>query len=293
MPEPVALEIDVAAWVDRVRDDPVAHRLRQATEITLNAIAMAAPLNERLYLKGGVLMGLAYDSPRQTSDIDLTADLLLEEGTGEWIRELLDVALPRAAVRLGYDRLVAAVHSVVRLPKRARHEDVRFPALKVKIASAERGTSQERALRAGRATNIIDVDISFNELTHSVQILDLTGGRSLRAYGLVDLVAEKYRAMLQQVVRNRNRRQDVYDLHRLITRGELAEVDQRELRDVIVSKCASRDLEATRCALDHPGVRDRAAREWDTLRLELGELPAFEECFEVVTGFYRGLPWSE
>ena len=32
--------VDVAAWVARVAQDPVAHRQRQAVEITLNAIAM-------------------------------------------------------------------------------------------------------------------------------------------------------------------------------------------------------------------------------------------------------------
>lgn len=67
------LEIDVAAWVEKARADPVTYKQRQIVEITLNAIADTAPLNEKLYLKGGILMGLAYGSPRQTADIDLTA----------------------------------------------------------------------------------------------------------------------------------------------------------------------------------------------------------------------------
>ena len=62
MPDP-RIEIDVPAWVERARNDPVAYRSRQATEIILTAIAASAALSENLCLKGGVLMGLAYDSP--------------------------------------------------------------------------------------------------------------------------------------------------------------------------------------------------------------------------------------
>ena len=37
-------------------------------------MAMITPPNDKLYLKGGNLMGLVYGSPRQTTDIDFTAD---------------------------------------------------------------------------------------------------------------------------------------------------------------------------------------------------------------------------
>ena len=40
----------------------------QTIEIVLNSIALITPLNVEMFLKGGILMGLAYDSPRQTSD---------------------------------------------------------------------------------------------------------------------------------------------------------------------------------------------------------------------------------
>ena len=41
MPEST-LKVDVAGWVKRAEDDPVAHLQRQAIEIILNAIAMAS-----------------------------------------------------------------------------------------------------------------------------------------------------------------------------------------------------------------------------------------------------------
>ena len=61
--------VDVAAWVDSGSADPVRHQDRQATHILLNAIAAIHP-SYTLYLKGGLLLSLVYDSPRMTTDID-------------------------------------------------------------------------------------------------------------------------------------------------------------------------------------------------------------------------------
>ena len=112
-----ALKVDVAEWVERVRADPVAYQQRQTVEIALNAIAMMAPLDARMVLKGGILVGLAYDSPRQTTDIDLTADFAADSPVRGRIRELLNSAFPLAAARLGYADLVLGVHSMQYLPR--------------------------------------------------------------------------------------------------------------------------------------------------------------------------------
>ena len=64
--------LDVEEWVSRVAADPVAVRQRRPMEIVLHSIAQLVP-KHRLYLKGGVLMGLVHKSLRQTTDIDLTA----------------------------------------------------------------------------------------------------------------------------------------------------------------------------------------------------------------------------
>ena len=255
-----AIEIDVAGWVERAKTDPTAYGQRQAAEITLNAIAMTAPLNEKLILKGGILMGLAYNSPRQTADIDLSAILVAEDNVDEMIKDLLDSAFPGAAAKLGYPDLILKVHSVKKQPKHIEIEDAEFPALKLKIAFAQRGTKQEQALREGKAPGIIDLDISFNEPLRQIQILELT---ELLAYGLVDLIAEKYRAMLQQVERNRNRRQDVYDLDRLIVEHELNAEVRVQILDVFIEKCRSRHIEPTAASLQNPEVKARSGANWD------------------------------
>ena len=129
-----------------------------------------------MFLKGGILMGLAYDSPRQTTDIDLTTALAVEGGVGDEVRKLLDSEFPRAAAALGYADLILKTHSVKLLPK-GKFPDAKYPALKLKIASAKRGTTQEKTLQEGKIPVVIDVDISFNEPLPRIQVLELTGGQ--------------------------------------------------------------------------------------------------------------------
>ncbi len=290
MSEP--LEVDVAAWVEKAKADPVTYRQRQAVEVTLNAIAMTAPLNEKLYLKGGILMGLAYNSPRQTSDVDLTAAFTADVDIGEKIKTSIESAFPRAAAKLGYTDLILKVHSVKKEPGKI-FETATAPALKMKIAFAVRGTLQEEALKAGKVPGLIEVDISFNEVLKHFQLLELTGGPELRAYSLSELMAEKYRSMLQQVYRNRNRRQDVFDLDRLLEEHKPDGALKAEILNTFIEKCRSRKIEPAPDSLDNDAVKTRSGKEWETLKLELGELPKFEACYKRVNEFYKSLPWQK
>ncbi len=229
--------VDVAGWVERVRADPIAYQQRQTIEIALNAIAMTKRLQATMFLKGGILMGLAHGSPRQTADIDLTTVLAPAPAVGDDIRQSLDAMFPRAAAELGYADLIVRTHTVTSLPRSLPFAEASFPALQLKIACAQRGTIQERALRSGKTPVVIAADISFNERLQQVRVLELNGGQSLRAYGLVDLIAEKYRALLQQVTRRRQRPQDVYDLNRLLTGNGLDEGTRARILDSLVAKC--------------------------------------------------------
>ena len=283
--------VDVAAWVARAAQDPVAHRQRQAVEIILNAVAMTGPLNTELILKGGILLGLVYGSPRQTTDIELTAAFVADGNIDDRIGTLLSSAFPRTAASLGYADLVLRTQSAKGRPGHIFPE-AEFPSLKLKIAYARRGTNEERALNEGTASSVIDVDISFNEPLNHVQVLELKGGRELFAYGVIDLVAEKYRALLQQIPRNRYRRQDVYDLDVLLPGIHADEIAPADILEALLRKCSARRLEPNRRSLDNAEIKNRASRDWNTMKLELDDLPLFEDCYERVATFYRSLPWK-
>ncbi|MDE0302396.1 MAG: nucleotidyl transferase AbiEii/AbiGii toxin family protein [Gammaproteobacteria bacterium] len=285
------IKVDVVAWVEQVRADSTAYRQRQGVAIILNAIAAKSPLNHKMFLKGGILMGLAYDSPRQTVDIDLTTSLKAESNVGEWIREQLNEEMPSVADRLGYDELVTAVQSA-KWQRGGFPDAAEFPALRLKVGYALRGTNQEKALKRGRAAEVIGIDISFNERLGHIQILAITGGQELFAYGLADLIAEKYRAVLQQVTRNRNRQQDIFDLDLLISGNEINEKLRTQILEIFIEKCRSRNLEPAQTSLDVPEVKERSGAKWETMELEVGETPDFEGCYMRVSEFYESLPWD-
>ena len=282
MSEP-ARKVDAAEWVARAEDDPIAHQQRQTVHIVLCAIASSAPLKQIMVLKGGILMGLAYGSLRQTADVDLTADAPVDGNTADDIKTWLGPMLPRAAAALGYAGLTTEIHSIKLMPRKDRFETARAPALKAKV----------RSVRQDGMKTFVSVDISFKEELQQVEALELTEDNALLAYGLEDLVAEKYRAMLQQVVRHRNRRQDVYDLDLLIANRSFDDTHKQRILDALIVKCRSRQIEPTRDALRDPEIMQRSGADWTTIKLELGELPEFEPSFERVAAFYQDLPWGD
>lgn len=100
------------------------------------------------------------------------------------------------------------------------------------------------------------------------------------------------RALLQQPIRRRNRRQDVYDIAHLLNSNAFDDGARSAILSTLIEKCRTRGIDPTLESLDDPEIRERAAREWETLRLEIANLPQFAEQFTLVAEFYRTLPWS-
>lgn len=286
------VDVDIKAWVDAAKTDPLAHRDRQVTEIVLTAIGQAPSLQSSLVLKGGTLMALAYDSQRVTSDVDFTA-VVGPEGFDTRLREELDDLLPKTAIELGYLDLLCRVQSIRKLPRPQNFENMNFPALLVKIGSAIRGTSEQKSLEEGMASRVVDLEISFRDEVFTAQSLRLTNqGIAVRAFTLHELIAEKFRALLQQPIRNRHRRQDVYDIALLADEHYLSADDMALIHSTLIEKCASRHLVPDASSLTDPEVVGRAGADWSTLKLELKDLPPFDERFAIVAELYRSLPWA-
>lgn len=286
------VDVDVRAWVEAAANDPVLYRDRQVTEIVLSAIGLAPTLSANLVLKGGTLMALAFGSLRLTGDIDFSADVEPAD-FDQALTEELDALLPKVALRLGYLDLICRVQSIRKMPRSENFEDHSFPALLVRIGSAVRGTPEQARLEQGRAPRVVQVEISFRDQVYSSQSLLLSGaGAAVRAFTLHEVIAEKLRALLQQPIRNRNRRQDVYDIAFLLAGHELDADDRALIHHILLDKCASREVPVDATALENPEVVARAQADWDSLKLELAELPPFEERFGRVAAFYRSLPWE-
>lgn len=287
------IEVDLRAWVDASAANPTLHRDRMVTEIVLTAIGRSPRLSESLFLKGGALMALGFESVRQTADVDFTA-MADPEGFDAAITEDLNQLMPTTAIQLGYLDLVCRVQSVKKMPRAENFADQNFPALLVRIASAIRNTPEVRRLEMGQASRVLDLEVSFKDDVHTSQTLKLkSAGVSLRAFSFHELVAEKIRALLQQPIRNRYRRQDVFDIAFLMQHRTVTQDDLRLIHETLLEKCETRHIEPRSTSFDDPEVRRRAEADWHTLKLEVEDLPEFGPCFEVVRSLYASLPWKE
>lgn len=291
-PLKVPHNVIIAQWVDQAAADPVRHRERQVTEILLHAIGITPELRKTLVLKGGILMSLAHGSYRQTGDVDFTA-VVDPQPYASLLRSQLDAALARAAAGLGYVDMALAVQRFEYLPRADGFETFQAPALKLTIGYARRGSPAERHLKDRRSPHALQVDISFNEQVVHAAELQIDGAEvTIRAYDVAEIIAEKLRALLQQPLRNRSRRQDVFDIDWLVRQYAPDKTQQSAILHSLCAKSEDRDVVITPESLEQPAVRERAQREWNTLKMEIGAaLPPFDEAFARVNAFYRTLPW--
>lgn len=154
------VDVDVRTWVETARANPTLYRDRQVTEIVLGAIGLAPSLSKTLVLKGGAVMALAFKSNRVTGDVDFTSMAEPADLTEKLTTELNEL-LPRTAIKLGYPDLLCRVQSVKKMPRAENFEDHEFPALRVRIGSAKRGTGEEARLADGQASRVLDVEMAL------------------------------------------------------------------------------------------------------------------------------------
>ncbi len=285
------VDVDVRAWVEAARANPTLYRDRQVTEIVLASIGLAPSLRTTLILKGGILMALAFKSNRATTDVDFTAQAD-PHGFDKLLVDELDALLTKTAIQLGYLDLICRVQTIRKMPRARNFADHDFPALRMRIGSAKRHTGEEKRLGAGQAIRVLDIEISFRDQVYDFQTLNLTdAGIAVRAFTIHEIIAEKLRALLQQPIRDRYRRQDVYDIAFLLDGHGMTAEDRGRILQTLLAKCLSRGITPTAGWISDPEVIRRARADWETLQLEIPGLPPFDERYAKVRDFYRSLPW--
>lgn len=279
--------VDFRAWVGAA-NGPRERTLRQAIHTIVVAIARNRELHDSSYLKGGILLALRYASTRHTTDLDFSNIAPYSETRRQAVLDALATTLPVIVEELGYDldcRLQS--HDVQPSPHHT------YVNLEMRIGYAAKGSAAHRRLERGQAADILSIDYNFLESVPEKELIEIGEDGTLRVYGLTTLIAEKFRAMLQQALRNRMRRQDVYDLNYLIERhGPFTHDDKARILEVLVAKCEERDFTPTRDSMASVDVYRRAQVEYANLSAEVeGTLPDFDTSFGRVRGFYEDLPW--
>lgn len=281
---------NLSEWVS-LEDNPERKKTKQAIHIILKAIASEHRLHEIMILRGGVLIDLEFTSNRYTRDIDFTSTIKRKDFNENEFFEVLDDRLSQ----ISSDELVeyGLVCRCQGYEWKPRRNDATFPALKARIGYADRmSPGQMRRLNDGQAIHVISIDYNFNEPIFNVTVSSDEEIQTIRVYTMSEIMAEKYRAILQQEMRNRYRRQDVYDLYHLIMSRSISEGEMAEILSSLVEKCASRGIVPDVYSLDNEKIRARAADNYAQLAPEIrGSLPDFDVAYSKISEFYKSLSW--
>jgi predicted nucleotidyltransferase component of viral defense system len=281
-------QFDIKEWVNQ---NPDYQTFRQAVHTILTAIAGTPILQTSMIMKGGVLLALSYNSPRYTKDIDFSTATKRSDFDLDNFRRQLEESLLDTVETLEYG-LDCRVQSCTHHPK---SEDSTYPTVQVSIGYAYKGRPAHKRLKAGKAPDVIRIDYSLNEPVEEAELFELEEGSIISIYSFVEMVAEKFRALLQQEVRDRIRRQDIYDLHYVLSDYPLRNDTKTKARilERLLEKSRIRDLQIDLASMSNPEIRRRSEEGYLKLIPEIeGNLPPFIEVYDLVEVFYRSLPWE-
>jgi hypothetical protein len=101
------------------------------------------------------------------------------------------------------------------------------------------------------------------------------------------------RSLLQQPIRKRNRRQDVYDIWLLLASGPALTAEElAKVHEMLVASCGSKGIVPDVESMEVDAVVSMARTGYQDLASDVeGELPSFEDAMNRVVSLYRSLPW--
>lgn len=281
-------EFDIETWVNDSLENKV---FRQVVHTILYCISSDRELHKIMVMKGGILLSLDYESTRFTRDIDFSSNAILKEFDIENFIERFNGALVEAVDKLAYD-VDCAIQGWKQNPPR---DDATFPTIQINVGYANRSNPKaHRRLLRNQANQVVKIDFSLNEPRGEPELFQIEEGKSIQIYSFHDLVGEKFRAVLQQEVRNRYRRQDIYDLHLLVKYRDSSFADETRSKILhsLIEKATARKLLVNQQSMRNPEIIRRSREQYSLLENEIeGDLPEFEDTFDFVRAYYEDLPW--
>ncbi len=283
-------QISIADWASTGNDaDEI--ELRQAVHTVLHAISTSPMLQKNMLIKGGMLLAIQYKSDRYTKDIDFST----HENYGDFDEpafiDELEASLSDAVETLGYS-LDCRIQSHAVKPNKTGN----YQTLEIGIGYAYLGTKKHSRLARKACPTKVSIDYSFNEIQYQVGQIQFIDCGAIQAYSLIDLVAEKYRAIIQQDPRSRVRGQDIYDLYLLLGNESLdlfTPSIRKNILSSLVAKSESRDIHPNATSLTKESIRDRSERGYVEISSQvLGELPDFDAAYGKVQAYFESLPWD-
>ena len=281
---------DLDAWRARHGFSREAARRRYAQAAIAAGIALTPALRQSLVFKGGNALDFALSVNRSTIDLDFSFDHTSESMVAipEEIERYLSAGCEQAALR---QEMSLAVHRVRQHPPGPDRTFVTFTS-RIGYALPDEVALRERMAQGRPSPNIVPVEISINEPICAESTFSPGAGLpSLRISSIEDIVAEKLRALIQQVHRNRQRPQDLLDIA-VILQG--TPLDPATIASFLLTKAAARDVPVSRTAFCDPELARRARIGYAELATTTRVLfIPFEQALADVLAFVDGLPIPE
>lgn len=251
----------ISSWVAQHNTSVTEARQRFAQYGILRAIASSQQLSSILVFKGGNALDFIWQPNRSTIDLDFSADMhaLTADLDERTLSQLLDRALPTPGRLLG---ITFSVHSVTRQPPGEGKTFVTFTA-KIGYALEDDDRNRVRIETKRFSTAVIPVDISMNEPICADTRVHIQATYRLRVSTVEDIVAEKLRALLQQPLRNRTRRQDLLDIAVILQSG--TSLNRSEVAAFLIEKARERNVPVSRTAFHNPEIARRASEDYHAL----------------------------
>jgi predicted nucleotidyltransferase component of viral defense system len=274
---------DVAAWATREAVALQDARVRFAQFVILGSIASEPTLRNNLVFKGGNALDFALQPNRSTIDLDFSLDMATgpDLADGEALQTAISAGLRRVAPMYGCG---LAVHAVRQNPRGSDRSFVTYTA-RVGYALPDQRQLLIRMASGQSSPHVMPIEISINEpiFDSSTFVINERFG-ALRISTLEDIVGEKLRALLQQSIRNRTRRQDVLDLAVAIRLNPA--LDRARVASALVLKANARDVPVSRAAFNSEDLALRADQDYAALEGTTRTLfIPFDEALAIVLAF--------
>ena len=230
-----------------------------------------------------------HGSPRSTVDLDFTADDDFPDDPDQ-IKKLFAVVLKTCLPRT---QIKAHCQSIHRNPLAL---DKTMPTYIIKICYAfpsDRDYKNFEELERKNFSEVVVLEISLNDVVCE------TTEHSLDPYTkpvlvctLEDIISEKLRALLQQIMRNRWRPQDVYDIASVSRRFPGA-LDLGKVSKFLIGKASARNISPAKRSFDE-SIRARAQDPYDVeIRAQTREFIPFDEAWSAVLRLVAALDIPE
>jgi len=273
----------IAAWAAENKVPVSEARRRFAQYGILQSIAGSQVLSSSLVFKGGNALDCIWQPNRSTIDLDFSSR---DSGlTVNRIRAFFEPSLQRVSAASG------TLYRLQRIEQQPPGEGRSFITFNVSIgyALADDIRNQQRIGEGRPSLASIPVEISLNEPICAAEEIELASANLLQVSTQEDIIAEKLRALLQQVPRNRTRPQDVLDIVVALKRG--AHLRPDVVADFLLRKASSRNVEVSMDLFQAEGLWSRAEQGYAELQDTARDLfVPFEDAKKTLLAFVGTLP---